>query len=140
MNTLIFVFAAGMAVIALLFFASRSQSNRRARKKRIKKSTSPERAAEREISRWRAVRIEPGLICCESATELADQVFLASESPHLPLDGCTESNCRCRYQHLDDRRSGDDRRVDLGELGAFLPASQTERRQRSGRRAADLAA
>ena len=58
----------------------------------------------------------------------------------MPLDGCTEKDCRCKYVHLDDRRDGGDRRIELGELGAYLPVSQTERRQTSGRRAEDLAA
>ena len=139
MNSLIFVVAVGIAVIALLLIAFR-RPGKRAKAKRIQKSISADRASERESTQWRAVKISPGLLCCEASAKLADQVFLARESPRLPLDGCTESGCKCKYLHLEDRRSGDDRRVELGELGAFLPVNQIERRQLSGRRATDLAA
>jgi hypothetical protein len=71
---------------------------------------------------------------------MSGQVYLSTESPRLPLDGCDETDCRCKYVHMDDRRSGDDRRIELGDLGAFLPTNQVERRKRSGRRASDLAA
>jgi ribosomal protein S1 len=42
--------------------------------------------------------------------------------------------------HLEDRRSGGDRRIELDELSAFLPASQSERRRVGGRRATDMTA
>jgi hypothetical protein len=42
--------------------------------------------------------------------------------------------------HLEDRRSGGDRRIELDELSAFLPASEVERRQLGGRRATDITA
>lgn len=139
MNTLIFVAAVGMAVIALLILASR-RSGKSAKAKRILKSTSVDSASDRTSTQWRAVKISPGLMCCQAASELTDQVFLAREAPRLPLDDCGEKDCKCKYVHLEDRRSGGDRRVELGELGAFLPVNQQERRQQSGRRAADLAA
>jgi len=139
MNTLIFVVAVGLAMIVLLFYAaSRSGSQKRTR--RIQKLSSAERSVERATTQWRAVKIAPGLDCCEEASNLADKVFLASASPHLPLEGCGQTDCNCRYVHLEDRRSGGDRRVELGELDAFLPANQVERRQVAGRRNTDLAA
>ena len=33
--------------------------------------------------------------------------------------------CRCKYVHLDDRRTGGDIVIDLGDLGAFLPPDRT---------------
>ncbi len=139
MSTLMFVVAVGVAVIALLLLATRIRSGKGARAKRVQKSIARP-AAERETTRWRAVRIKPGLICCDAASRIGDEVFLASESPKLPLEGCGERNCQCKYIHLEDRRSGGDRRIELGELGAFLPANQVERRRRAGRRATDIAA
>lgn len=139
MSTLMFVVAVGVAVIALLLIASRSRAGKSARARRVQKSTIRQ-AAERETTRWRAVRIKPGLICCDAASRISEEVFLASESPKLPLEGCSERNCQCKYIHLEDRRSGGDRRVELGELGAFLPANQVERRRRNSRRATDIAA
>lgn len=91
-------------------------------------------------TRWRSVRIRPGLICCEHATAMSEQIYLAKEAPHLPLPECTESDCRCHYLFLDDRRSGEDRRVNLGKLADFFPTSAEDRRQVPGRRMADLLA
>lgn len=104
------------------------------------KSTSKQLPEVKSGTQYRSVKILPGLICCKRAQLLSSQVFLSRESPELPLPGCTETDCRCRYLHLEDRRSGGDRRVHLGELGAFLPTNQVERRNLVGRRAADMLA
>ncbi len=90
-------------------------------------------------NRWRAVKVVPGLICCRSAEIMAERVFLAKESPSLPLHGCSERQCTCRYNHLAVRRSGGDRRAGFDELTDFLPFNQVERRIVS-RRSADAAA
>ncbi len=139
MNTVVIaifvaIFAAAV-VLVITNLAARS-----GRQKKAAKSRSNDRTARENGTQWRAVRISPGLISCKGAAEFADQVFLARSAPRLPLDDCAEKECRCKYIHLDDRRSGGDRRVELGDLGAFLPASQVERRQSNGRRVADLAA
>ncbi len=90
-------------------------------------------------SRWRAVKVIPGLICCRTAETMADQIFLSKDSPPLPLPGCNEPNCACKYKHMADRRSGSDRRAQFDELTDYLPPNQVERRIIS-RRAADMAA
>jgi hypothetical protein len=77
---------------------------------------------------------------CSAVQELAYTRFLASECPSLPLPDCSQKECQCKYIHLDDRRSGGDRRVELGDLGKFLPVNSTERRHIAGRRVNDLAA
>ena len=139
MNSLIFVFAIGFAVITLLLLAFR-QSGKSRRARLARKAKLSERTAKRSSTQWRAVKIAPDLICCDEVQRLAGRVFLARESPQLPLDACTEADCRCKYVHLKDRRSGGDRRIEIGELDAFLPVKQVERRQLAGRRATDLAA
>ena len=53
---------------------------------------------------WHAVTILPGPKRCAAATRLLGQRYLSSEAPLLPLNLCTESDCRCRYRHHDDRR------------------------------------
>ncbi len=101
--------------------------------------TEPDKDAEAD-TRWRSVKIRPGLICCEQASEMTEQIFLAREAPHLPLPECGEPECRCHYLFLDDRRSGQDRRDNLGKLADFFPTSAEDRRQLPGRRMADLLA
>jgi hypothetical protein len=91
-------------------------------------------------TKWRSVKIRPGLISCERVAKMEGQIFLSKEAPRLPLDNCTENDCRCHYIFLDDRRSGSDRRLEFDRLGDFLPTYPSERRQLPGRRLADLTA
>ncbi|UCH40968.1 MAG: hypothetical protein JSU67_04565, partial [Gammaproteobacteria bacterium] len=109
-----------------------------ARFKRIgEKIDDPDAAAN---SRWRSVRIRPGLIACGRVSNLTGQVFLAREAPELPLPNCTERDCHCHYVFLDDRRSGADRRTDLAGADEFLSGNQRDRRHSPGRREGDLVA
>ncbi len=139
MNTLTIVIAIAIMVVAIVWLVSR-RSSIKVRPRRLQRTSSASGAEDRSSTQWRAVKIAPGLMSCDAAAKLAGQVFLSTESPRLPLDGCAESGCRCKYVHLDDRRDGSDRRVELGELSAFMPINQTERREQLGRRSADLAA
>jgi hypothetical protein len=55
---------------------------------------------------WHAVSIFPGNNCCAAARELTGTRFLSSETPPtLPLKGCSQLACTCRYRHHDDRRA-----------------------------------
>ena len=91
-------------------------------------------------TRWRSVKIAPGAARCEYASILSGKVFLLSEAPPLPLVNCNQTDCSCRYIHLDDRRSGIDRRDGPDTPGPQPSSAQTDQRRRGGRRAADLVA
>jgi len=93
-----------------------------------------------EDTKWRSVKIRPGLIACDRVAGISGQIFLSQEAPSLPLENCTEQDCSCHYIFLDDRRSGTDRRVEMGKLDEFLPNLGINRRSIAGRRATDLAA
>ncbi len=134
MNTLFVIITLAILVVAIVLHVATRPG------KRIRSKTSSTSQRDRSSTQWRAVKIAPGLISCGAAGKLAGKVFLSRESPQLPLEGCPEKDCRCKYVHLDDRRDGSDRRVELGDLSAFFPVSQTERRQTTGRRSGDLAA
>ncbi|MCK7579713.1 MAG: hypothetical protein MZV65_31140 [Chromatiales bacterium] len=56
--------------------------------------------------------------------------FVSSEAPRLPLAGCTEQACRCRYVHYEERRERD-RRHAYSQSIASAPAA-VERERRSG--------
>ena len=138
MNTVaIAIFVAIFAAAVVLVVTN--LGGRGSQKKKSKKLASGDQKSGDGDTQWRAVRIAPGLISCKAVAEHANEVFLASSAPRLPLAECSEKECRCKYIHLDDRRSGGDRRIELGELGAFLPTNQIERRTNNGRRVADLA-
>lgn len=93
-----------------------------------------------EYTKWRAVKIRPGLIACDRVADLTGEIYLSQEAPSLPLENCSEENCRCHYIFFDDRRSGRDRRIDLGKMDELLPTLEQNRRNRPGRRLTDLAA
>ena len=137
MDFFLVVIAVAAVVIASYLLLSRLLSGKPASARSARASASSGNAAS-SSSQWRAVKVAPGLICCDAAGELSDRIFLARLAPSLPLDACTVGDCRCKYIHLEDRRSGGDRRASLGELDAYLPFNQEDRRRSEGRRRADL--
>jgi len=109
--------------------------------KRFKKTAKTEDSADRSSdTRWRSVKIRPGITPCRPVAEITGQIFLAQDAPSLPLANCTKKNCQCRYIFLEDRRSGEDRRLEISRYGGFMPSYDSERREVTGRRYADLAA
>ena len=134
MDMILIVAAIAVAVIAFYLLLSKLLSRRSARAGTAKAAAGEDRSA----AQWRAVKVAPGLICCAAVGKLEGQVFLSRLSPRLPLDACDVKDCRCKYVHLEDRRSGGDRRAALGELDAYLPFNQAERRRSAGRRGVDL--
>lgn len=139
-NMFVVVILAILVVVVVMVFRVATRQGKPAKPKRSQSRVSAASQRDRSSTQWRAVKIAPGLICCAASGKLAGRVFLSTESPPLPLDGCDEKDCRCKYVHLADRRDGGDRRIELGELGAFFPASQAERRRIRGRRSEDLMA
>jgi hypothetical protein len=91
----------------------------------------PPKASDR---RWHAVSVKPGPRACDAAVSGADRRWLSREAPMLPLPGCSRpDNCRCTYQHHDDRRTGM-RRVEDIDAFARSPRVGQERRTRKTRR------
>jgi hypothetical protein len=87
---------------------------------------------------WRAVSIISSVACCATAMELLGARFLSKEAPRLPLKGCLMgSDCRCSYQHHEDRRVLSRRAPDLWNPVHTRYVREKRRRER-GRRGADL--
>jgi hypothetical protein len=96
------------------------------------KKTKLFRAQARERNRFHCVAIRPRGKACDLAKQHEGIRYLSAEAPRLPLEGCTEPNCACRYMHFSDRRI-EDRRLHIGPVS--LPGSvTTERRRRVDRR------
>jgi hypothetical protein len=74
---------------------------------------------------------------CQAALRCAGLRFLSRESPPtLPMRYCDRpGQCTCRYRHHDDRRAGPRRNNENGRPAQ--PWSQSDRRQRRGRRKDD---
>jgi hypothetical protein len=87
---------------------------------------------------WHAVSIVNSAACCATAMGLLGSRFLSKEAPRLPLKGCSMgSDCRCSYQHHEDRRVLSRRAPDLWNPGHTRYVREERRRER-GRRSADL--
>jgi hypothetical protein len=91
--------------------------------------------APRVTKRFAAVEIRPRNDACEAAHALEGQRFLSNQAPALPLEGCSATQCGCRFVKLSDRRD-EERRLGHEGLKAsmFLNA---DRRNQTGRRDAD---
>jgi len=83
---------------------------------------------------YHAVSVLAGPQACPAAKETEGQRFLSSAAPMLPLKGCTQSTCQCRYVHHSDRRSAGDRRMRIHNPHAHKMA---DRRSGNGRRIND---
>jgi hypothetical protein len=78
-----------------------------------------------------SIAFEPN--ACNAAKELAGRRFLSTAAPRLPLADCTASDCRCKFKHYDDRRSGKDRRNPFSPSGGIAAATgKFEAEQRDG--------
>ena len=83
---------------------------------------------------YHAVSIEPGPRSCAEARARESRRYLSAAAPMLPLKGCTNATCQCRYRHHEDRRAQRDRRVNFANPHAH---TMTERRSGGGRRLDD---
>jgi hypothetical protein len=84
-------------------------------------------------SRFHAVSIRYGSGACDAAREMEGRRFLSSAAPKLPLPGCNAAECRCRFKHHEDRRSGQDRRNVWGQGFGSGTTGQYPKEQRKGR-------
>lgn len=93
-------------------------------------------ATKKPQAKWHAVSIVADPRSCEAARQLEGKRFLSREAPTLPLRDCGRTDCRCRYQHHDDRRKGPRR---ARELGVAVDGWVEEERRESvrGRRKTD---
>jgi hypothetical protein len=102
----------------------------------LERVVASEPAAAPRANPYHAVAIVAGRSGCGAVQSLAGQRFLSRKAPSLPLPGCDAIECRCRYLHYDDRRSGVDRRAqDL--WNPYAENQSMNRRQARGRRSTD---
>ena len=94
----------------------------------------PPGAAVRHL--FHGVAIKPAEGCqCKAVTSLDGRRFLSDEAPTLPLAGCDRApECRCVYEHFNDRRTLVRREMDSGLPPKEQPA---DRRLQAPRRITD---
>jgi hypothetical protein len=90
----------------------------------------------RENASYHAVSIKITGTACRAARNMAGQRFLSSAAPRLPLPKCDMSECKCRFVHHKDRRSGRDRRspFSVSGLGGGSGNYEVDRREHKDRR------
>ena len=119
----------GVIALLLIWFFVRQRN-------RDKDAISTAEAKRTEHTAYHAVSIQFDANACAAAKAMAGRRFLASAAPRLPLAECNALECRCRFAHHKDRRSGKDRRSPFSAAkytdgtGSFAK----ERRERLERR------
>lgn len=105
---------------------------------KIKRNKPPVHKPSSSNTRWKAVRIKTGLMCCKAAERMRGQVYLTAEAPVFPLEGCKVTGCECKYIHMNDRREGDDRRESTDFLNDLYDMHDKDRRKIKDRRESHL--
>jgi hypothetical protein len=90
----------------------------------------------RQPSRWYAVSVVPGDACCKMVRMHQSTRWLSAEAPRLPLPGCDEMHCDCRYRHFADRRTDVQRKQDRDGWNRYYKGDERRSGVR-GRREAD---
>lgn len=87
-------------------------------------------------SAFHAVSLKYSSNACDAAKAMTGRRFLASAAPRLPLPGCDALECRCGFDHHEDRRSGGDRRNPFSSIhyGGGTGTLKVERRSKKDRR------
>ena len=91
------------------------------------------------IKPYSAISLRCGRGACGVAREIANQRFLSTDAPALPIEGCTSQSCHCSYRYYDDRRKEDRERRALRSTKTelFRGDGNLERRMQLGRRVSD---
>ena len=89
--------------------------------------------------KYHAVSIKYDANACEAAKAMSGRRFLSSAAPRLPLPECDVLECKGRFVHHKDRRTGKDRRSPFAAagFGGGTGSFEKERREQAGRRKAD---
>jgi hypothetical protein len=125
MNTVLLLVLVVVLVVAWLFVRRQGEVE----------TTRPEpvKRPGRKNSPFHAVSIAFEQHACNAAKELAGRRFLSSAAPRLPLPECDVLECKCRFKHYDDRRSGKDRRNPFSPSGVSAATGKFEAEKRQGR-------
>ena len=96
----------------------------------------PITSSSRHSSEFHAVSIKSTSSACEAARSMKDKRILSNEAPRLPLPDCDVAQCKCRFVHYRDRRTGEDRRDQYaGSIGGGTGEHEQEQRRPDDRRA-----
>ena len=114
-------------LIALLVFIRRNarQDNVRPDERRKVQAS--------KSSRFHAVSLKFSGDACQAAKDMYGRRFLSGAAPRIPLPECDALECRCRFVHHEDRRTGKDRRNPWGQGLRASGTGKFAKEQRKGR-------
>ena len=84
-------------------------------------------------TKFHAVSIKFAEDACAAAKSMEGRRFLSTAAPKIPLPECDVLECRCRFVHHDDRRTGADRRNPWAQGIGGGGTGRYEQEQRRGR-------
>lgn len=88
--------------------------------------------------KFHAVSLKFASSACAAAKAMEGRRFLSSAAPRIPLPECDVLECKCRFVHHKDRRSGDERRTPFGQgFGGGTTGSYEEEQRKRGERRED---
>jgi len=129
MNFFVGIVAVVILVLAYLFVHKPKAKSTERPETRRKVSSEPD-------STYHAVSLKFPPSACDAAKAMAGRRFLSTAAPRIPLPECDALECKCRFVHHQDRRSGEDRRdaYAQGFGGGSTGTYEEEQRKRGERR------
>lgn len=89
-------------------------------------------------AKFHAVSIHYAPEACAAAKRMDGRRFLSSAAPRIPLPDCDAPECRCKFSHHKDRRSGEDRRNPYTQgFGGASTGKYLKEQRKSGERRRD---
>jgi len=97
------------------------------------KQEQPAAQSDKANTAYHAVSIKFSSSACAAAKDMQGRRFLSTAAPKLPLAGCQNLDCSCRFVHHQDRRTGKDRRSPFGPSGLGGGTGKYEQELREGK-------
>ena len=105
----------------------------RSRQSSESKDEQPATRSSKANTAYHAVSIKFSNSACNAAKDMEGRRFLSTAAPKLPLAGCQNPDCSCRFVHHRDRRAGKDRRSPFGPSGLGGGTGSYEQELRKGK-------
>ena len=124
------VIAVLVAGVGFWFYRARTEEAQKCKlRRRARVKSAP-------VTSYRGNTIEMCKGACSAVTQMKGKRFLENETPPLPVIGCDNESCTCRYKNFEDRRDPDSDRRNTHGLKSSLHehSGEQEKRDKNDRR------
>lgn len=119
--------------VAWYFFRSDAATEEKVTRPAKRTASKPTEVRQGRRRNFKGASVYPGEDCCQAVREFGNTRFLVEAAPRLPLEGCDRiSECVCKYNNHPDRRSAEDRRNVFGSLSTSGEIGMRSDNKRSG--------